>query len=141
MKNPAYVATEHTDGAVGEGSAPYICPISGIEMSGKFRFVFIWSCGCVLAERALKEVKQNICHMVSILNLNIEKLYICASSCLSNRISNSFEKQIVASVLEYCSGKSAYPKENTFLWCLQFSCHFKQVCINHSKQTFMLLTQ
>lgn len=64
IKNPAYVPTDHTDGAVGEGNAPYICPISGIEMSGKFRFVFLWSCGCVLAERALKEVKQNLCHMV-----------------------------------------------------------------------------
>ncbi|XP_047985181.1 replication termination factor 2 [Leguminivora glycinivorella] len=62
VKNPAYVATEHTDGAVGD-SSPYICPISGIEMSGKFRFVFLWSCGCVLAERALKEVKQHLCHM------------------------------------------------------------------------------
>ncbi|XP_028158973.1 protein RTF2 homolog [Ostrinia furnacalis] len=63
VKNPAYVATEHTEGTVGDGSAPYICPISGLEMTGKFRFVFLWSCGCVLAERALKEVKQNICHM------------------------------------------------------------------------------
>lgn len=63
IKNPAYKATEHTEGTVGEGHAPYICPISGWEMSGKFRFVFLWSCGCVLAERALKEVKQNLCHM------------------------------------------------------------------------------
>ncbi|CAK1544401.1 unnamed protein product [Leptosia nina] len=63
IKNPAYKHTEHTDGAVGEGSAPYICPISGLEMTGKFRFIFLWSCGCVLAERALKEVKQNLCHM------------------------------------------------------------------------------
>ncbi|XP_072947110.1 replication termination factor 2 [Epargyreus clarus] len=63
IKNPAFVKTEHTDGAVGEGSAPYICPISGLEMTGKFRFVFLWSCGCVLAERALKEVRQNLCHM------------------------------------------------------------------------------
>ncbi|KAL4703046.1 hypothetical protein ACJJTC_006656, partial [Scirpophaga incertulas] len=63
VKNPAYVATEHIDGAVRDGSAPYICPISGLEMTGKFRFVFLWNCGCVLAERALKEVKQNICHM------------------------------------------------------------------------------
>ncbi|XP_038208287.1 replication termination factor 2 [Zerene cesonia] len=62
-KNPAYKKTEHTDGAVGEGSAPYICPISGLEMTGKFRFIFLWSCGCVLAERALKEVRQNLCHM------------------------------------------------------------------------------
>ena len=63
VKNPAFVATEHSEGTVGTGSAPYICPISGIEMTGKFRFVFLWSCGCVLAERALKEVKQNLCHM------------------------------------------------------------------------------
>ncbi|XP_059058332.1 replication termination factor 2 [Achroia grisella] len=62
-KNPAYVETEHTEGAVGDGSAPYICPISGLEMTGKFRFILLWSCGCVLAERALKEVKQNLCHM------------------------------------------------------------------------------
>lgn len=66
VKNPAYTAADHTEGAVGEGNAPYICPISGLEMSGKFRFVFLWSCGCVLAERALKEVRQNLCHMVSL---------------------------------------------------------------------------
>ncbi|GBP54671.1 Protein RTF2 homolog [Eumeta japonica] len=63
VKNPAYADIEHNNGAVDEGSAPYICPISGLEMTGRFRFVFLWSCGCVLAERALKEVKQNICHM------------------------------------------------------------------------------
>ncbi|OWR53411.1 hypothetical protein KGM_202213 [Danaus plexippus plexippus] len=62
INNPAYKKTEHTEGAVGD-SSPYICPISGLEMSGKFRFVFLWNCGCVLAERALKEVKQNLCHM------------------------------------------------------------------------------
>lgn len=62
VKNPAYKHVDHVDGSVSE-SSPYICPISGIEMSGKFRFVYLWSCGCVLAERALKEVKQNLCHM------------------------------------------------------------------------------
>ncbi|KAJ2940690.1 hypothetical protein O0L34_g14799 [Tuta absoluta] len=60
--NPAYKDTDHTEGAT-DSSAPYICPISGLEMSGKFRFIFLWSCGCVLAERALKEVKGNVCHM------------------------------------------------------------------------------
>ncbi|XP_041975140.1 replication termination factor 2 [Aricia agestis] len=62
INNPAYKKTEHAEGAT-ESSAPYICPISGLEMTGKFRFIFLWSCGCVLAERALKEVKQNLCHM------------------------------------------------------------------------------
>ncbi|XP_053615256.1 replication termination factor 2 [Plodia interpunctella] len=96
-KNPAYVETEHTDGAVGDGNAPYICPISGIEMSGKFRFVFLWSCGCVLAERALKEVKQKICHMcqqpftdddVVVLNgtdEDIEKLHIKMATRVTQR--------------------------------------------------------
>ncbi|XP_022823295.1 protein RTF2 homolog [Spodoptera litura] len=63
VKNPAYTAADHTHGDVGAGNVPYICPVSGLEMSGKFRFVFLWNCGCVLAERALKEVRQNLCHM------------------------------------------------------------------------------
>ncbi|XP_045524220.1 replication termination factor 2 [Pieris brassicae] len=96
-KNPAYKQTEHTNGEVGDGSAPYICPISGLEMTGKFRFIFLWSCGCVLAERALKEVKQNLCHMcqnpftdndVVVLNGNeedIEKLVEQMSIRVSNR--------------------------------------------------------
>lgn len=77
-KNPAFKDSEHTGGDVGDGSSPYICPISGLEMSGKFRFIFLWSCGCVLAERALKEVKQNLCHMVScVLNRCIFNEYPC----------------------------------------------------------------
>ena len=31
-------------------------------MNGKYRFCVIWSCGCVLSERALKEVPTEICH-------------------------------------------------------------------------------
>lgn len=62
-KNPAYKDTEHLEGTVDEGSAPYICTICGLEMTGKFRFIYLWSCGCVMAERALKVLKQNICHL------------------------------------------------------------------------------
>jgi hypothetical protein len=36
-------------------------------MSGKFRFVALWSCGCVFSERALKEIDTKICHKVSLL--------------------------------------------------------------------------
>ncbi|XP_014244116.1 protein RTF2 homolog [Cimex lectularius] len=42
-------------------SAPYICPLVGIEMNGNFKFCFSWSCGCVLSERAFKELKSNLC--------------------------------------------------------------------------------
>nr|XP_015839187.1 PREDICTED: protein RTF2 homolog [Tribolium castaneum] len=41
--------------------SPYICPVTGLEMSGKFRFVALWSCGCVFAERALKNVEMKAC--------------------------------------------------------------------------------
>ncbi|XP_059484892.1 replication termination factor 2 [Neocloeon triangulifer] len=42
--------------------APFVCPVIGIEFSGKFKFVFSWSCGCVISERAVKEVPSEICH-------------------------------------------------------------------------------
>uniref|UniRef100_T1E1C2 Replication termination factor 2 n=1 Tax=Cupiennius salei TaxID=6928 RepID=T1E1C2_CUPSA len=40
----------------------YMCPVTGLEMNGKQRFNFIWRCGCVLSERAIKEVKSETCH-------------------------------------------------------------------------------
>lgn len=62
--------------------SPFICPVVGIEMNGlsfvlhlfyinfikfniilgKYKFCYIRSCGCVLSERALKEVKSDNCH-------------------------------------------------------------------------------
>nr|CAG4647260.1 EOG090X0ACT [Megafenestra aurita] len=43
-------------------SAQFICPVLGIEMNGKFKFCFIWTCGCVMSERTLKEIKSTNCH-------------------------------------------------------------------------------
>lgn len=59
--NPAYIDDEKAKGALDTRSAPYICKLIGLEMSGKFRFVALWSCGCVFSERALKEIKANVC--------------------------------------------------------------------------------
>lgn len=53
-ENPAY-------SAVDDRNAPFICALIGLEMSGQFRFVALWTCGCVFSERALKELKSNIC--------------------------------------------------------------------------------
>lgn len=50
--NPAYGAEESKLG----GRVPFICKLIGLEMSGKFRFIGLWSCGCVMSERALKEI-------------------------------------------------------------------------------------
>ena len=41
---------------------PFVCPVVGVEMNGKYRFCYIRGCGCVLSERALKEVKSESCH-------------------------------------------------------------------------------
>ncbi|XP_015926313.2 replication termination factor 2 [Parasteatoda tepidariorum] len=40
----------------------YICPVTGLDMNGKQRFYLMWKCGCVLSERAVKEVKSDTCH-------------------------------------------------------------------------------
>ncbi|XP_063240103.1 replication termination factor 2 isoform X2 [Bacillus rossius redtenbacheri] len=61
--NPAYQAgPEKGDGYVDHQTAPYICPVIGLEMNGKFKFVFAWGCGCVVSERALRAVKTEACH-------------------------------------------------------------------------------
>lgn len=43
-------------------SSRFICPVVGLDMSGKYRFCYLRNCGCVLSERALKEVKSESCH-------------------------------------------------------------------------------
>lgn len=55
--NPAYDASKQS---VGDGMyndalvSPWICPITGLEMNGRFKFVFVFSSGKVVAERAIK---------------------------------------------------------------------------------------
>lgn len=64
--NPAYKqGEEKLEGSVDVRNAPYICKLIGLEMSGKFRFISLWSCGCVFSERAFKELKSSTCSLVS----------------------------------------------------------------------------
>lgn len=60
--NPAFDGdkAEKGDGYNDGGKSPYICPVIGLEMNGKYKFCFLWSCGCVMSERALKEVKSTV---------------------------------------------------------------------------------
>ncbi|KAK9500788.1 hypothetical protein O3M35_001984 [Rhynocoris fuscipes] len=61
--NPAFVrSVDKGDSYIDHQCAPYICPVIGLEMNGKFKFCFYWSCGCVVSERAIKEIKSNNCH-------------------------------------------------------------------------------
>lgn len=50
--NPAYGSEDSNNSK----HVPFICKLIGLEMSGKFRFVGLWSCGCVMSEKALKEI-------------------------------------------------------------------------------------
>lgn len=62
--NPIYNKDANkTEGMLDTRSAPYICKLIGLEMSGKFRFVALWSCGCVFSERALKEIGTKVCSL------------------------------------------------------------------------------
>ena len=36
--------------------------VLGLEMNGKYKFCLLWSCGCVMSERAIKEVDSDTCH-------------------------------------------------------------------------------
>lgn len=55
--NPAYDAAKQAVGDFGYSDlliSPWICPITGLEMNGRFKFVFAFSTGKVIAERAVK---------------------------------------------------------------------------------------
>lgn len=77
--------------------APYVCPVTGLEMSGNYRFIAVWSCGCVFAERALREIKVKQCPKcqinikesdVIILNPGIEE-----ESVMRNRMESRRKKR------------------------------------------------
>lgn len=60
--NPAFVAAQ-TDGIKGSGNSAgvdnvsaFSCPLTGLDLNGRFRFVVMRSSGHVISERALKEV-------------------------------------------------------------------------------------
>ena len=57
--NPAYHAGVDSKAWAGQslsGPAPFICPVTGLEMNGRYRFSMLLQCGCVISERALHEV-------------------------------------------------------------------------------------
>lgn len=53
---------EKGDGYTDTQDSRFICPVVGVEMNGMYKFCFLWTCGCVLSDRALKEVKGDNCH-------------------------------------------------------------------------------
>lgn len=60
--NPAFDANRKS---VGDGQyndalvSPWICPVTGLEMNGRFKFVFSFANGKVVAERAVKVLRKD----------------------------------------------------------------------------------
>lgn len=60
--NPSYdFKMEENKVLIGAIPGAYICPITALEMTGKYPFVALWTCGCVFSERALRELKSSVC--------------------------------------------------------------------------------
>lgn len=59
--NPGYKPSDKADVYNDVQAAKYVCPTSNLEMSGRYRFAFLRGCGCVFAEKALKEVPDETC--------------------------------------------------------------------------------
>jgi len=51
--NPAYTPDSEV--------SPYICPVTMMEVGGRYRFVAIPECGCVISQRAFREVPSTEC--------------------------------------------------------------------------------
>ena len=46
-------------------SSSLACPVSGNELNGVNKFQVMWDCGCVLSEKAIKEIPSETCLMCS----------------------------------------------------------------------------
>ncbi|XP_022091407.1 protein RTF2 homolog [Acanthaster planci] len=60
--NPAFEKKGKQKEDLDNSISQYICPVTGLQMNGHYKFCFLWDCGCVLSEKALKEVKSDVCH-------------------------------------------------------------------------------
>lgn len=93
---------ERADGYQDFQASRYVCPVVGIEMNGRYKFCFLWKCGCVFSERALKEVKSPVCHKcgkpfcdedVIIINGSEEDLEVMKANMSERRQKAKLEKK------------------------------------------------
>jgi len=62
--NPAYDALgekQNTTIVDIAQDAPFVCPITGLEVGGNYKFHCIKSCGCAISDRALRECPSELC--------------------------------------------------------------------------------
>jgi len=60
VANPGYSANkqETSNNMNGLNTSPWICPISGVEMNGMYKFCYLFSCGCSFAQKTIKTISQ-----------------------------------------------------------------------------------
>jgi len=97
-QNPSFQKSANKGDAYDDvQSAEFNCPVLGVEMNGKFRFCFIWTCGCVMSERALREIKTSVCHNcqksfeeddIIVLNPSEEDLPLLDTNMEARRLAN-----------------------------------------------------
>lgn len=63
-------------------STYFVCPITNLEMNGRYKFCYLLKCGCVLSDRALKQIPDDgKCLVCSTnYNANIDVITINASA-------------------------------------------------------------
>jgi len=61
VANPSWNSNkqENSDEVSEMNRAQWICPITGLEMNGTFRFFALFNCGCVFSERAYKTIQSS----------------------------------------------------------------------------------
>lgn len=97
--NPA-LGEKEKDKTADEAS-PFVCPITLMEV-GHHRFSLLKSCGCVLSERALREIPSTTCLQcgkaytaADVLPLNppVEEIEVLKSSMLERRVAEKQDKR------------------------------------------------
>ena len=56
--NPGYIENQVEKGNefIDSNRSKWICSITGLEMNGVYKFYCLFTCGCVISERALKSM-------------------------------------------------------------------------------------
>ena len=61
VANPSYDSNkqENSDEVSEMNRGLWICPITGLEMNGTYKFFALFNCGCVFSERAYKTIQSS----------------------------------------------------------------------------------
>uniref|UniRef100_A0A7E4VQH7 Replication termination factor 2 n=1 Tax=Panagrellus redivivus TaxID=6233 RepID=A0A7E4VQH7_PANRE len=101
-------AAEKGDVYIDYNDSPFVCPITGINMNGVYNFVVNWQCGCVFSEKAMAEIKGDLCHgcngpldKVNIIQLNPE-----------GEVLKEYEERVAAEAAAKKAKKAAAKAEN-----------------------------